>query len=111
PFTNDGRRVGYINAYNPGVRENGGQYTHAAAQYLIALWQCGMKEKAFEILSVLNPAVRCKDKELAERYKAEPYALCGDICSNPEMPGRGGWALYTGSSAWYWCAIDEIFGL
>lgn len=114
PFEGDDRSIGYIQAYNPGVRENGGQYTHAAAMFLLALWRQGKRSEAFELLAALNPAQRMSaegDRHLAMTYRSEPYALCGDVYSNPDMPGRGGWSHYTGSAAWYYNCIAEMFGL
>lgn len=114
PFEGDDRSIGYIQAYNPGIRENGGQYTHAAAMFLLALWRQGKRSEAFELLAALNPAQRMSaegDRHLAMTYRSEPYALCGDVYSNPDMPGRGGWSHYTGSAAWYYNCIAEMYGL
>lgn len=100
PFTRHGRKAGYVNAYPPGVRENGGQYTHAALWYSIACFICGERENGLRILSDVNPATR------GEGYLIEPYAIAADIYSG-EHAGRGGWSFYTGSAGWYIKAVLE----
>ncbi len=108
PFTpEEGKNPGYIRGYVPGVRENGGQYTHAAVWGAMALIGAGMKTQGTEILLAINPASRRDDEELAKRYKGEPYALAGDVYSAPEFPGRCGWSMYTGAAAWYYKAVLE----
>lgn len=102
-----GRNPGYIQGYVPGVRENGGQYTHAAVWAAIALLDAGMTERGVELLRAINPAERCTDPELAESYGGEPYALAGDVYSNPDFVGRCGWSMYTGAAAWYYKAVLE----
>ncbi|MDD2268519.1 MAG: glucoamylase family protein [Eubacteriales bacterium] len=109
PFDKDTRKIGYIQSYVPGIRENGGQYTHASMWMALGLWRAGKKDKAIEAARALNPVIRCADKRLAEAYKIEPFVLSGDIYSNPKHPGRGGWSWYTGSAAWFWRLIDEIW--
>jgi cyclic beta-1,2-glucan synthetase len=91
------------------VRENGGQYTHAAVWAAIAMLDAGMTESGTELLAALNPASRYADADpkLAEKYVAEPYALAGDVYSNPDFAGRCGWSLYTGAAAWYYKAVLE----
>ncbi len=96
---------GYIAAYPPGMRENGGQYTHAAVWGIMAMYGCGMGDTASRILSAINPARICSDKEDAERYLGEPYFLAGDVSRNESRMGRCGWSLYTGSSGWYFNAV------
>lgn len=98
---------GYISAYPQGVRENGGQYTHAAVWYLLAVAKSGDKELANKLLGYLNPVKRCRDKWLDKAYKAEPYALAGDVYSNTDNKGRAGWSWYTGSAAWLYKVILE----
>ncbi len=104
-----GRNPGYIQGYVPGVRENGGQYTHAAVWAAIALLDAGMTDSGTELLIALNPASRYADADtkLAERYGAEPYALAGDVYSNPDFAGRCGWSIYTGAATWYYKAVLE----
>ncbi len=103
---------GYINAYAEGVRENGGQYTHAAVWFAIACLRCGMIAEGKELLEAINPLVRAEDAELFAAYRTEPYAIVGDIYSAKGHEGRGGWSFYTGAAAW-WCKayIEELFGL
>ncbi|HOB36364.1 MAG TPA: glucoamylase family protein [Candidatus Avimonas sp.] len=102
----DGRRnpVGYISAYPPGLRENGGQYTHAAAWLAIALFKANRPAEGLEILKLISPAHKYAGG-LGEKYKGEPYALAGDVYAHPECPGRAGWTHYTGSSGWYYTAV------
>ena len=114
PAFSDGfQNPGYIKGYVPGIRENGGQYTHAAvwgAMGFLALGNMGKNafyEKGWEIIKALNPAIRCADKELADIYRIEPYVLSGDIYSNEAHTGRGGWSWYTGSAAWYYRTMLE----
>ncbi|HBL85441.1 MAG: hypothetical protein A2Y17_04545 [Clostridiales bacterium GWF2_38_85] len=110
PFDKSTRKVGYIQGYVPGIRENGGQYTHAAVWAALGLWRAGKKDKAVELFNALNPAIRCRDEKLAKAYKIEPYVLAGDIYANPQHMGRGGWSWYTGAAAWYYRALLEVFG-
>ncbi len=98
---------GYINAYVPGIRENGGQYTHAATWLAKAYFEMNEKEKAIEILRYICPINHSDSKEKADKYMVEPYVIAADIYSNPEHPGRGGWTWYTGSSAWMFKVIED----
>lgn len=111
PF--DGKkRYGYISAYPEGVRENGGQYTHAAVWYLIACCRAGDKREANRVLRLLNPVKRCRDADKNAAYKGEPYVLAGDVYTNPDNAGRAGWTWYTGSAAWlYKAVIEEMLGV
>ncbi|MDR1464563.1 MAG: hypothetical protein LBJ11_04605 [Oscillospiraceae bacterium] len=112
PFAADGKRAGYINAYPPGIRENGGQYTHAAVWLCMALLREGRTDEGWELLRMLNPAGFCQDQDRMRRYRAEPFALAGDVCGAAGIEGRAGWTLYTGAAAWYYRAVLEgIFGL
>jgi cyclic beta-1,2-glucan synthetase len=105
------RNPGYISGYVPGVRENGGQYTHAAVWAAWGLFEAGENERGYELLSAINPAVRFADDPLAEAYRLEPYALAGDVYSNEEHQGRGGWSLYTGAAAWYYrITLEKLLG-
>jgi len=112
PFGADTEYAGYINAYAKGVRENGGQYTHAAVWFAAALAICGMKEQAKELMDAINPLHRAEDVELFSRYRAEPYAIAADIYTARGQQGRGGWSFYTGAAAWY-CKVmlEQILGI
>ncbi|MBO4479202.1 MAG: hypothetical protein J5774_02425, partial [Clostridia bacterium] len=100
---------GYVAAYPKGVRENGGQYTHAAVWYLKALLEAGEKEEAYRVLTSLCPMTRCKTQEGAKRYMAEPYVLAGDVYGCEPYVGRAGWTWYTGSAAWLKYVLTEDF--
>lgn len=101
--------LGYISAYPKGVRENGGQYTHAAIWYLIALTHIGRQEEAFRLFQMINPVEKCRDKEKSARYMGEPFVLSGDVYFNKDNYGRMGWSWYTGSAAWAFRLITENF--
>lgn len=104
--------LGYISAYPKGVRENGGQYTHAAVWYLIALARVGRQDESYELFKLINPVEKCKDASGNRRYMGEPYVLAGDVYSNTDNPGRMGWSWYTGSAAWaYRLIVEEYYGL
>ncbi len=99
---------GYIRAYPPGVRENGGQYTHAATWLGWAHAALGDGERAERIFRLLNPILRTD----TDRYRVEPYVLAGDVYSCPPWVGRGGWTWYTGAAAWMWrLGVEAILGL
>jgi cyclic beta-1,2-glucan synthetase len=102
------RHPGYAAAYPPGIRENGGQYTHSAVWLAMAFAHDGQKERARELLRLINPAEICRSKEAAERYGGEPYALAGDVSAAQGIEGRAGWTLYTGSAAWFLQALRLI---
>ena len=111
PFDKTPLDPGYIKGYLPGVRENGGQYTHAASWVVIASAMLGERAKAFELFSFLNPVHHSKDTSTMNRYKIEPYVLAGDVYSQTPHVGRGGWSWYTGSSGWmYRAGIEYILG-
>lgn len=100
--------AGYIGGYLPGIRENGGQYTHAAAWMLWALCELGWADRAWTLLHALNPI---HHGENPNRYRLEPYALAGDVYSHPQQLGRGGWSFYTGSAAWlYTIVVEKLLG-
>lgn len=102
---------GYLCGYAPGLRENGGQYTHGAMFALWALFAADMETEAFTLLFAQNPALRCRDKDAAERYRLEPYLLAGDIYTAEGHVGQGGWSGYTGAAAWYWrLLLGEVLG-
>jgi cyclic beta-1,2-glucan synthetase len=102
---------GYIKAYPPGLRENGGQYTHAAMWSTLAFALLGDGDRAGELFSLLNP-IHHATRAGVERYKVEPYVVCADVYSAPPHVGRGGWTWYTGSAAWmYRTAVEGILGI
>ena len=112
PFDGHGRNPGYIRSYPPGIRENGGQYTHAALWLALALFHEGRGEDGFRLLQWLNPVHRTERREEALRYRTEPYAVVADISSNRACEGRGGWSLYTGAAGWYYrAAVEYLLGL
>ncbi len=103
---------GYIKGYLPGVRENGGQYTHAAVWTVMALAKLGYGDQAVELFHMLNPINHTRKPADVERYRVEPYVVAADVYTHPEHTGRGGWTWYTGSSAWmYRLGLESILGL
>ncbi|HEX8638680.1 MAG TPA: protein ndvB, partial [Pyrinomonadaceae bacterium] len=112
PFVKNAPNPGYIGAYPPGVRENGGQYTHAAAWAIIAFARLGDGERAMELFDLINPLLIASDVESTTKYCVEPYALAGDVyAGSGELAGRGGWTWYTGAAGWmYRAALEEILG-
>jgi len=111
PFDKTVADVGYIKGYPPGVRENGGQYTHAATWVAMAFARQGDGDKAVRLLRMLNPIERARDEKDCERYKVEPYVIPGDVYSLAGHVGRGGWTWYTGAAAWtYRVWLEEILG-
>ena len=112
PFDSTPHNPGYIRAYPPGVRENGGQYTHAATWLGFAHAALGDGEGAERIFRLLNPALRTSTAAEAKRYRTEPYVLAGDICGAPPWVGRGGWTWYTGAAGWaFRLGVEAILGL
>ena len=112
PFDKGKLEPGYIKAYLPGVRENGGQYTHAAIWVIIAEALLGFGDKATELYRMVNPIEHARTKEASNKYKVEPYVIPADIYGCNNLAGRGGWTWYTGSSSWYYKAgIEYILGL
>lgn len=107
PFDKPKNNPGYIKAYVPGTRENGGQYTHAATWLAKAYFELNEYEKGMEILKMINPISHSDTKEKADIYMVEPYVVAADIYSTPEHVGRGGWTWYTGSSAWMYKIIED----
>ena len=111
PFDNTTPDPGYIKGYPPGIRENGGQYTHAAVWSVQAFAKLGDGDKAAELLALLNPINHAVTWAAAQRYKVEPYVVCADIYSVPPHVGRGGWTWYTGSAGWmYRAGLESILG-
>jgi cyclic beta-1,2-glucan synthetase len=112
PFDHTVHDPGYIKAYPPGLRENGGQYTHAATWVVLAFALLGDGDKAMELFSLLNPINHSSTRAAIERYKVEPYVICADVYSVPPHAGRGGWTWYTGSAAWmYRTGTEGILGI
>jgi cyclic beta-1,2-glucan synthetase len=112
PFDHTRHDPGYIRAYPPGVRENGGQYTHAATWLGLAYAALGDGEHAERIFRILNPILRARTREESEHYRVEPYVLAGDVYGAPPWVGRGGWSWYTGAAAWLWrLGVEGILGL
>ena len=112
PFDRSAPDPGYIQAYPPGIRENGGQYTHAAAWSVIAFAMLGDGDKAAEVFAMLNPINQSRTRADAIRYAVEPYAVAADVYSMPPHVGRGGWTWYTGSAAWmYRAALEWMLGV
>ena len=110
PFEKSKLEPGYIKAYIPGTRENGGQYTHAAVWTIIAEAMLGFGDKATEFFRMINPIEHARTKDEANKYKVEPYVIPADIYGG-ELAGRGGWTWYTGSSSWmYEAGIRYILG-
>jgi cellobiose phosphorylase len=111
PFDKTTADVGYIQGYPPGVRENGGQYTHGATWVPMAFARRGDGDKAVRLLRMLNPVERSREKEDCLRYKVEPYVMAGDVYSLAGHVGRGGWTWYTGAAAWtYRVWLEEVLG-
>lgn len=112
PFEKCKINPGYIKAYLPGVRENGGQYTHAAVWVIIAEAILGFGDKALELYRMINPIEHSRTKEASVKYKVEPYVISADIYGAESLKSRGGWTWYTGSASWYYKAgIEYILGL
>jgi cyclic beta-1,2-glucan synthetase len=112
PFDRTPHDPGYIKGYPPGVRENGGQYTHAAAWAVLAAAALGDGDRAAMLFDMLNPVRRALTREGAERSKVEPYVAVADVYSVPPHAGRGGWSWYTGSAGWLQRAgVEGILGI
>jgi cyclic beta-1,2-glucan synthetase len=112
PFHDTPRNPGYIKAYPPGIRENGGQYTHAAAWLGLGFAAIGDADKAYEVFSMINPTDHSTDRQAVERYAREPYVLSADIGGAGMHEGRGGWSWYTGAAGWTWqLAVHGILGI
>jgi cyclic beta-1,2-glucan synthetase len=112
PLQHSENNPGYIQAYPPGVRENGGQYSHAGVWAMMAQAQTGDAESAWESFKALSPAHRSQHPERGPAYELEPYVMAGDVYGAAPYTGRGGWSWYTGSAAWlYRAALENILGL
>jgi cellobiose phosphorylase len=112
PFDKGTLQPGYIKGYVPGIRENGGQYTHAATWVVLATALQGRGDRALELWNLLSPVGHATTPAEVERYKVEPYVVCADIYGAPPHTGRGGWTWYTGSAGWlYRVAREAILGI
>ena len=112
PFDAGSLQPGYIKGYVPGVRENGGQYSHAAVWVALAFAKLGDGAKAHEVYDLLDPIRHGDTPEAISRYKVEPYVMAGDVYGRGDLAGRGGWTWYTGSAGWmYRVGLEEILGL
>ena len=112
PFDKSAQEPGYIKGYPPGVRENGGQYTHAAVWIVMALAKLGSGDEAAEFFHMLNPVNHGRTAADVGRYKTEPYVMAGDVYARSPHAGRGGWSWYTGSAGWmYRAGVESILGL
>jgi cyclic beta-1,2-glucan synthetase len=111
PFDRTPLDPGYIKGYPPGIRENGGQYTHAATWSAIAFAALGDGDKSAELFSLMNPINHASTRADVQRYKVEPYVVAADVYSVAPHVGRGGWTWYTGSAGWlYRAGIEAILG-
>jgi cellobiose phosphorylase len=112
PFDKSDLNPGYIKGYLPGIRENGGQYTHAAIWAAMAFANLGDRNRAWELLSMINPVNHGRSPEDIATYKVEPYVVAGDVYAVEPNTGRGGWTWYTGSAAWlYRLIVESLLGL
>ncbi len=112
PFDHSDQDPGYIKGYPPSVRENGGQYTHAAVWVVMAIAKLGSGDEASELFHMINPINHARTAAEVARYRLEPYVLAGDVYARPPHAGRGGWSWYTGSAGWlYRAGLESILGL
>ena len=112
PFDKTTKDPGYIKAYPPGIRENGGQYTHGAIWSVFAHAGLGQAERALELFWILNPINHSSTEADARTYRVEPYVIAADVYSMPPHVGRGGWTWYTGSAGWmYRAGLEAILGV
>ncbi len=112
PFDKTVKNPGYIKGYPPGIRENGGQYTHAAAWVIVAAAMLKRGNQAFDLFELINPINHTRNTDGVQTYRAEPYVMCGDVYSEGRLRGRAGWSWYTGSSGWlYQAGLEHIIGL
>ncbi|MBC7626517.1 MAG: cyclic beta 1-2 glucan synthetase, partial [Ferruginibacter sp.] len=109
PFDKSELNPGYIKGYVPGVRENGGQYTHAAIWLVMAFAAMGNRKKTWELLQMINPLNRGNSVEKIAMYKSEPYVIAADVYAEKKHIGRGGWTWYTGSAGWMYQLITDYF--
>ncbi len=111
PFDHSTPHPGYIMGYPPGLRENGGQYTHGSLWMAAAWARLGEGDAAVRLLTFMNPVEHCRDSEMVGRYRGEPYVSPGDVYSAPGRVGQCGWTWYTGSAAWmYRIWLEDVLG-
>ena len=111
PFDHTPHDPGYIKGYVPGIRENGGQYTHAALWVVQAMAMLGRRDRVASLLEMLNPVNHTRDAAAVARYQVEPYVIAADVYGAPPHVGRGGWTWYTGSAGWmYRVAVENLLG-
>lgn len=112
PFDQTDRDPGYIRAYPPGIRENGGQYTHAAAWLGAAYAKIKDGDLAHHVFDIINPITRTGSAQNADHYRREPYVLAGDVSGVGAQSGQGGWSWYTGAAGWAWqLGVSDILGI
>ena len=112
PFDKSDLNPGYIKGYVPGVRENGGQYTHAAVWTVMAFAALGDSQRAWELFDMINPINHASSAAKAATYKVEPYVVAADVYAVAPHTGRGGWTWYTGSAGWmYRLIVESLLGL
>jgi len=112
PFDKSDLNPGYIKGYVPGVRENGGQYTHAAIWLIMAFAELQDRQKTWELFQILNPINHASTRDRIAKYKVEPYVIAADVYAVEQHMGRGGWTWYTGSAGWmYQLITDYLLGL
>jgi cyclic beta-1,2-glucan synthetase len=111
PFARTAREPGYVKGYPPGVRENGGQYTHAAIWAIMAFAALGDGDRAMELFALLNPINHTSTRAGLYRYRVEPYVVAADVYGEAPHSGRGGWTWYTGSAGWmYRAGVEWLLG-
>ena len=112
PFDKTLNNPGYIMNYSKGIRENGGQYTHAVSWYLMALIKTGYHDRAYRYFQMINPINRTTSSDDVKKYRVEPYVIAADIYSSDVFGGRGGWTWYTGSAGWFYrVGVQELLGI
>jgi cyclic beta-1,2-glucan synthetase len=111
PFDQTPLDPGYIKGYPPGIRENGGQYTHAAVWSVMAFARLGEGDQALDLFDLLNPIHHADDRAKVQTYRVEPYVVAADIYSEPPHAGQGGWTWYTGAAGWlHRAGLESILG-
>ncbi len=112
PFDKTPRNPGYIKGYPPGIRENGGQYTHAALWAIWAFAELGQSDRAHQLFKLINPIYHADTLDKAHLYRVEPYVIAADVYSTAPHNGRGGWTWYTGSASWmYRVGVERLLGI
>jgi cellobiose phosphorylase len=112
PFDRSALQPGYIRGYAPGVRENGGQYTHGAIWVAMAFAATGDAQRAWQAIDIINPVNHGRTADAVAIYRAEPYVIAADVYGMPPHKGRGGWSWYTGSAGWmYRLIVESLLGI